>query len=232
MPEEVFKMLSSVIDVEGIPFEKVNKNRYTEKKIIKPKLNSEFCEILGVINGDGHISKENPQICIVGHHLEKQYYTYLIDLFERNFQLKFSLYLNESTFKIRSYSKNMVLYLVKEYNLPQGNKMGKLRIPLVIFKKKKWLRSYLRGLFDTDGCFHVRREKDPMIVITSADPRYLGEVRSALESLGFVVSKGDQRIFLYHKRDIFRFFDEIKPANAKHLEKYHKYLKLYKAKAF
>ena len=76
--------------------------------------------------------------------------------------------------------------------------------------------------------FYIRRKKDPVLEISSADPQFLNEVRKALISLDFNVAKGVNRIFIYNKEGIKRFFKLIKPANSKHLKKYQNYLTLNK----
>lgn len=229
IPFEIFILLQEKTGMKVINCKKIIRNKYTEKIIKLPKMNSDFCEILGVLNGDGHVSGLNYEISVVGNLHETEYAKYLKNLLEDRLNLQFRLTLEPTKFKIRTYSKKLALYLHKEYGLPLGNKMGSLRVPQIIKAKKERIYPYIRGLFDTDGCFHIRRKKDPMISIASADPRYLEDVRIALESIGIRVAKGDQRIFIYNKDDITLFFKKIKPANTKHLKKYQEYLKLDKA---
>ena len=220
IPIEIFKILTNVAKIKIESFQEIERERYVEKKIVIPSFNNHLAEVLGILNGDGHLSAINYEISVVGNRLEKEYYGYLKDLFEEVFTMRFNLNLKDNYFKIKTYSKNLVNFLNHEYGLPLGNKMGKLRIPRLVFEEKNKLRCYIRGLYDTDGCFHVRRKKDPMISICSADSRFLADIRKALKSLRFNVAKGDQRAFIYRRADVNRFFREIKPANSKHLKKY------------
>src|SRR3989344_8679190 len=220
IPEEVYLQLLKISKIDINNIKRIIKDKYSEKSITKPSMSNLLAEILGVINGDGHVNNTNYEISIVGNRLEEEYYLYLDKLLERILKLKFRLTINDSAFKLRTYSKNMVIFLNSEFGLPFGNKIGKLKIPKKVLKRRSWILSYLRGLFDTDGCFHIRREKDPMLSIASADKRYLGEVKKTLENFGFHVVRGQKRIFIYQKDDIKRFFKEVKPANSKHLKKY------------
>jgi len=185
-----------------------------------------LAEIIGVLNGDGYISPLNYEICVVGNCHEKNYLYYLKKLFEKNFRINFNYQIDKSKFKLRGYSIKLFDLLTKEYGLPKGNKMGKLKIPLKIKENKDFLISYIRGLFDTDGTIYTRRKRDPVIEISSGDNKYLKEVKQTLNSLGFKAGIGKHRTFIYNKEDVRRFFNLIKPANTKHLKKYKEYLKL------
>lgn len=226
IPEELFNNWKDITKMKIQDIKKIERPRYEENAIPKIKLDKNLAEIIGIINGDGHISKNKKEICVVGSILEADYYNYMKNLFEKKFGLNFTLKKKDTTHRLRVYSKNLIKFLIKEYNLPSGNKMNKLKIPNQILKNKILLKSYIKGLYDTDGCFHVRRGKDPMLVITSADSRYLVQIKKGLMWLDFKVSRGDQRIFIYRRRDVHKFFKEIKPANSKHLKKYQSFSKL------
>ncbi len=226
IPEGIFFRLEEISKTASTKIKKVERVRYLPKEIKDFKIDTDLSEILGVLNGDGHLDPINYEICVVGNSLEKDYCSYLKRLFEAKFGMDFKTLFPANCFKLRIYSKNLFRKLSEVYNLPLGNKMGKLKIPSQIKENPEFLKAYIRGLYDTDGCFHIRRKKDPMVIITSADETFLSEVKAALESLGFHPSRGDKRIFLYRPKEVARFFDEIKPANPKHLNKYQKYLNL------
>src|SRR3989338_1326955 len=193
IPEELFNKFMILAKTNIMNKQILECPRYKKKTIHAFKLDRHLAEILGILNGDGHISKSKYEICVVGSILERDYYNYLKNLFENKFGTKFTLREEETTFKLRLYSKD-------------------------------FLSCYIRGLYDTDGCFHIRRKNDPMISITSADRRFLLEVTNALNYLGYNTAKGDQRVFIYRKKDVNKFFKEIEPSNSKHLKKYNQYL--------
>ncbi|MBS3086393.1 hypothetical protein J4422_01710 [Candidatus Pacearchaeota archaeon] len=198
----------------------IEKERYLKKEIKEILLDENLAEVIGVLNGDGHISKNRKEICVVGNKNEKEYSEYLQNLFHKKLQIDFHLFFYGSCFKLKGYSVKLTDFFTKNYGLPKGNKMGKLHIPYQILVNKEFLIRYIRGLFDTDGSFYIRRKKDPVIEISSADDRFLKEITKALFSLGFNVSKGVNRLFIYRKNDIIKFYNVIKPSNSKHLKKY------------
>jgi len=227
LPKKIFRKLEGMAGIKINAFEQIMQNKYEKKEMVAPKMSELLAEILGVLNGDGHISKFKYEVCVVGDLREKDYYNYLQNLFGSVFRIFFTIYETSSCLKLRTYSINLSNFLTNQYKLPKGNKLKRLRIPRQVFSSKKLLAAYLRGLFDTDGSFYIRRNNEPVVQITSASPIFLKEIREALISFNFNVARGNQRIFLYHRKDIKRFFESIKPANPKHLKKYQNYLKLY-----
>ena len=227
IPKDIFLKLEKVSKIKVFNYKELNRNKYSLKSFIPPKESSSLAEIIGVLNGDGHLSFQNYEICVVGNLLEKDYFYYLKNLFEKTFKLEFTINEYPTHLKLRTYSKKLFYFLIKKYFLPKGKKLGRLKIPPKFFNSKILLISYIRGMFDTDGGFNLRRIKDPMVHITSADPKFLEQLRKTLIILNFKVSKTDKKVTIYQKEMIDRFFKEIKPANSKHLKKYKNYLNLY-----
>jgi DNA-binding transcriptional regulator WhiA len=214
IPKSIFLELQSIAKIQVKGFLEIKIEKYLEKNINKPKLNNSVAEILGVLNGDGHLSSINYEISVVGSSLEIDYSDYLKKLFEKNLGLKFIIDLDKTRYKLRTYSKKMVEYLGQEYGLPKGKKLGKLKIPRQIMGSREFLVSYLRGLYDTDGTFYIRRKKDPAIEISSADINFLKQVRKALTSLGFHANVNSTHVSIYNKEDINNFFKIVQPAKS------------------
>lgn len=220
IPENIFLQLEKLSGFYAVNLQKIYKTKYIKKEIINPKMSVELAEILGVINGDGHLGKNGQEISITGNALEKDYFDYLKVLFERTFNLEFRLFMTTSTvLKLKIYSTELSKILNKEFNLPLGKKKGRLYIPKQVFSSDNFLISYIRGLFDTDGTIYIRRKKDMVIEIISADPNYLIQIKKALVRLNFRTGISGKHLYIYNQEEIVRFFGVIKPANPKHLKK-------------
>ncbi len=228
LPQELFIKWKKITNISIKPINFIEKQRFLPKDIPSIRFDEELAEIFGVLNGDGHISPINYEVCIVGNSKEIDYLNYLKTLFENKFKLKFVFIIDETKFKLRTYSSKLFDVLTKKYSFPSGNKMGKLRIPKQIKLSRKFLIAYLRGLFDTDGTIYIRRKKDLVLEVSSADKIFLKEVQLALLSLGFNTKIYEKHVTLYNLEDIHDFFYIIKPANTKHLKKYQNYLILNK----
>jgi len=148
LPKNLFLIWKKLIGDIKIFFVEKEKQRYLPKIISKVKMDEDLSEILGVLNGDGHLSNFNYEVCVVGN---------LKKLFEKKFGISFTLRREKSAFKLRCYSKEISNFLSSEYNLPRGNKLGKLKMPNQVLKSNIFLRNYIKGLYDTYGSFYLRR---------------------------------------------------------------------------
>src|SRR3989338_1078438 len=114
----------------------IEKERYLKKEIKEILLDENLAEIIGVLNGDGHISKNRKEICIVWNKHEKNYAIYLKDLMEKKLQVDFRLFFYGNCYKLKGCSVELSKFFIENYNLPNGNKMGKLHIPIKIIANK------------------------------------------------------------------------------------------------
>jgi len=226
LPKNLFLNFQKIAKIKIKNYKEVKRNKYIKKEIIEPQLNESLAEVLGILNGDGHMAPINHEICVVISSSEEKYLKHIKKLFEDTFKIEFKVYRKDTGIKLRVNSKDLFNILHNKYRIPKGNKLGKLKIPSQLKTKRIFLLSYIRGIYDTDGNFFIRRKKDPVVQITSADANYLKEIQKTLIELGFNARITNLRIFIYDKEDIHKFFKMIQPANPKHLKKYQSYLNL------
>ncbi len=224
LPKNTFDKLTKISSFTPKKFEEIKIEKYLKKEIKKPSLNTDFAEILGVLNGDGHLSKVNHEVSVTGDLKDTLYFVYLKEKFAKLFNLDFKIEEFKHYLKLRAYSKELINFLNKEYGLPKGRKKGRLKIPQKLYSEKSFLEAYFRGLFDTDGTFYLRRKNEPVVEISSADKDYLYQIRAGLKLLNFQFGIREKNVYLYDKKDIKRFFETIKPANPKHLKKFNLYI--------
>ena len=122
-------------------------------------------------------------------------------------------------------SKIVHTYLVERFSFPIGHKKGKMKIPSVVYESDQYKRSFLRGLFDTDGGIHRHHQRSAQVHFTCYDSNFLKEVFELYVNLGFKPSLGKTDIKIFDRGEIVRFFEEIRPANPKHVYKFNQYLK-------
>ena len=223
IPKDIFIQLEKISKIKIDNYKENYKSNYLKKEIKEIKINNNLSEILGILNGDGYISATNHEICVAGNSQEIDHFEYMKKLFENTFGLNFKIYSKKNSMRLKCYSKKLADLLHHEFGVPKGRKLGKLKIPKQIFGSKKYLESYIRGLFDTDGSTYIRRKKDLVVEIISKDKRYLSEVKAALNSLGFICGISGKNLYIYDKSMIHKFFKVIQPANAKHLMKFKNY---------
>jgi hypothetical protein len=206
------------------------KRKYEYKSVKIPKnLNENIAELVGVILGDGNLNRK--QLRIFGNRKENEYYRYLLSLIWNIFEVdsKISPHMNINGIKIVVDSVKVCEYLFS-VGLKFGSKIkNKTTVPRWIFNNEKYLKSCIRGLFDTDGSFFVScRDTEPNILWKMGfDSLLPKDIRRALRKLEFHPTRifdNGRKVALCRKDEIIRFFSEIKPKNNVQLARYRNYL--------
>ncbi|HVO28732.1 MAG TPA: LAGLIDADG family homing endonuclease, partial [Candidatus Paceibacterota bacterium] len=100
--------------------------------------------------------------------------------------------------------------------------------PPWIFEKAAYMRSFLRGFFDTDGSVYKLRF-GIQISLTNFSTPLLISLQRMLTILNYNVSAiSRHHLYITKISDIRRFFDEIAPKNQKHNERFKRFIACYK----
>lgn len=200
------------------------------------KLNSKKCELIGLHTGDGTLYQTNRAKVweIRGSTEEKDFYgNYIPKLLYQIFKIRLEpKYRAGGTYGIQTCNKEIINFLIS-VNFPVGSKARTVKVPDFIFKtNKKNQLSFLRGLFDTDGCLSFDKGH-PRIDFCFASKDLRDTLKLLFEKFNFrpTISefKGFSRIGnpyyaykvrLFGKQQTKRFFKEVSPKNSKHLNKY------------
>jgi len=122
------------------------------------KITSEIAEVCGIHAGDGYLRNDGKRVelDLSGNVEEKDYYNnHVIPLFNKTFNLnligRFFPSRNTYGFVIRD---KKIIEFFHSLGFPYGSKSLNVKIPMLILKSKnkEICASFLRGLFDTDGC--------------------------------------------------------------------------------
>ncbi len=191
------------------------------KPIFSGKLNAKLAEFIGILAGDGHLGLRG-EIDISGDKdLDSHYFhEYLPALYKQLFNLCPYHVIQQNCIHCRSNSRILVRKLHARFEIPIGQKLHNLKIPCEIKQQASFLKAYLRGLFDTDGCVYQHHKNLAALEYSSGDPSFLKEISAALSSLNFHPSMGQDAVRIYKKKEIVKFFKVIKPANKKHTFKF------------
>ncbi len=200
------------------------------KFIKKPKHSLLLAEFIGIVFGDGHLSEYQTSIT-TNSKTDKEHAIFIQKLIQRLFAVSATVKekTNENTVSIVASSRTLVKFL-HSLGMPIGNKLeNHITIPKWIIKNSIFQKSFLRGLFDTDGCIYLDKHKTKKKTyyhmgwtITS----YAGTLRQGIvQSLhNFDFSPTHQptqtSIFLRKQSEIHRYFKEIGTSNPKHFKRY------------
>lgn len=201
------------------------------KPIRKPALSSLLAEFVGILLGDGGISKR--QVVVTLHrHDDKEYSIYVRNLIEKLFHITPGIYRNKKSLAdgIVISRTELVQFCVDKLGLKIGNKVRQqVEVPLWIQNKKSYSVACLRGLVDTDGCIIKHRYASKgkkycykKLSFTNSSVPLLQFVFDLLGNLGTSprVTKNGKEIRIESQSDMERYFCVVGSKNAKHLNRW------------
>lgn len=181
------------------------------------RYSSRFAELIGIYMGDGNLGKypRCKYLRIYFNPKQRQYIddvkAMLLKQFGKN---PYERYRKDAGV---TYLEVTLKDMDKYMGFPVGSKIrNKITIPDWIWKKEIYLKSCLRGLFDTDGCIYITGGKYKIVNYTSHNYYLLLDIYAALEKLKFHPYGGQARIELGRIQEVKRFFKFIKPRNKNH----------------
>ena len=183
-------------------------------------------EILGIMFGDGSMSKVGGsiQITVTGHKVEDNEYliNHVCPLFAQDFSIKMKVRYrpNEKTMDIYTYSKK-IASILSSWGMPLGLKNAAKLEPTVQLSEK----AFIRGLFDTDGCIYRKCGKYKQIQFKGSSLTLMEYAFKCLKKLGFHPSAIGQdetryKFYLCRQNEVDMFFKTITPTNEKHLKRF------------
>ena len=159
-----------------------------KRKVQLPKESVELAEFFGALTGDGYMNnyrKYDYIIEITSNKIkDKEYLIYLSRLIKKLFNINpcYSEKKDQDTACLTIRSKFVFGYLLDK-GFVRGKK-EQISIPSWIENNEHFLKSFVRGLFDTDGCVSLKNKegkKYPVLSITSKSEILLTRVKAYLE---------------------------------------------------
>lgn len=200
----------------------LKENYLNKKKVAFPDKSELTAELIGIMLGDGHISKKNGQLYVCVNSETDLEYSHLIkDLF-------FKLTGNNASSHTRTDQKAIDVFFtsvefvrhMETLGLTSNNKVKQqVGIPDWIKEKREWSYPCIRGLFDTDGSLY-RLKFGHQLELTNRSLALLNDTRDLLLNNGFHPSKiSGFNLYITRRNDLHRYFTEIGSSNPKHLNK-------------
>lgn len=205
----------------GIPTNRKGKRKYCNRisTVVIPKERSEkLAEFFGIMLGDGHISRF--QIVVTLGTKELNYVEHVAALMRDIFKVKPRIFIRKDGYRDVYFGSVELIKYLRTDGLVTNKVKEQVDIPAWIFEKSEWMSSFVRGFFDTDGSVY-RLRFGKQVSFTNKSLSLLISLHKMLIALGYNPSAiSADRIYLTRRRDLARFFSEIKPANTKHCRRY------------
>ncbi len=200
------------------------------KSIFKPDLSSDLAEFVGIVMGDGGISKYQITITLNSKD-DAEYISFVKKFGEELFRTPWSAQKQKGQLatKLVVSRKKLVDFFVKELGLKTGNKIKQgLDIPRWIQGDINFQISCIRGLVDTDGCIfnEVHKINGKTYVykrlnFTSGSLRLRKSVFLILEKLNLDPKMRNNRsVQIENKNKIREYFKIIGTSNPKHKRRF------------
>ncbi|MBR9700047.1 hypothetical protein GOV09_06320 [Candidatus Woesearchaeota archaeon] len=186
-------------------------NKDKQRGIILPStLSTKLAYFIGILIGDGNIQyrpyKNEYSIKCVGNPKdEMQFYDEILnpivkDLFGISPNMRY--HDNSTTYGFRLYSKSLYIFLTNTLNLWEGKKGLNLHIPHIFIENKRFTKSVVKGIFDTDGCISFKKKYRkvpyyPVITLSSKSKMLIMQVSVLLKKWGFSIVE----IYDYNVKD-------------------------------
>lgn len=173
--------------------------------------NSNLAELIGIVLGDGNLNKHprTENLRITCNSKDTGYIKHIGSLIKRVFYKSPSIRKrnDENAVSVDLYQCK----ISERLNLPCGDKIrNNVGIPSWIFSDKKYILKCLKGLFETDGCFHEDRDNYTRIIEFKNNCKKLRQdVYDSLIKLGFKPQFGHNYIRLAKGSDVYRFKETI-----------------------
>jgi DNA-binding transcriptional regulator WhiA len=212
----IYKRLKT-FKIKIIKFKKLNYcNKRNNIKI--PKYSVELAEFFGVMLGDGHVS--HFQVVVSLGNKEENYAKYVKSLLKKIFKTNVRISVRSGGYRdIYLGSVEITSWLLKQ-GLVFNKVKSQVDVPNWIFTKKSYCKTFIRGFFDTDGSVYKLKYGVQISFCNKSLP-ILKSLQLMLKKLEYSPSSISlYNMYLTRRKDVKRFFREIKPSNHKHIDRY------------
>jgi DNA-binding transcriptional regulator WhiA len=205
------------LNIPRIPSQK--KNYLHQRRDIEiPTQSAVLAEFLGIMLGDGHVSPFQTIVTLGTKELE--YVEYVADLMFTLFGVRGTVCIKKNGYRDVYIGSVVLTKWLREQGLVSNKVAAQADVPAWIFEDLEYMRRFIRGFFDTDGSIYALKF-GRQISLTNFSAPLLVSLQMILTKLGYKPSAvSSHNVYLTRKQDIERFFEEICPANTKHLRRY------------
>lgn len=205
---------------------------FHRKSIIRPRKSGYLAEFVGIMLGDGGISK-NQVVVTLNSETEADYAHYVKNLIERLFGVMPSLIKDRNFLAIDLIVSRMELVdFCRNIGLKTGNKIKQgVDIPDWVKTNQNFMKLCVRGLIDTDGSFFTHKYLSngklygyKKIDFCSYSKPLLNSVFLFLKSLGLRprIVKDGKKLRIESVDTVKKYMEIIRTSNSKHLNRYRK----------
>tara|TARA_Y100000310_G_scaffold146303_2_gene145619 strand:- start:3988 stop:4635 length:648 start_codon:yes stop_codon:yes gene_type:complete len=206
---------------------KLNTNDLKKSLKLPLQMSKELAEFIGIHFGDGYMKRRERGTYDLHYSInlrDIEYANHINTLFYSLFNIKLKMFIIPQKNAIDMYqnSKSLCTFFNQELKIPYSPKK-ELPIPKFIKSNKTYAQHFIRGIFDTDGCIVVQRDKGKylynLIKISTSIKSFADDIKLLLNELGLRCYICRDRtgfdIVIRNKDSFSRFIRLVQPKNNK-----------------
>ena len=182
--------------------------------------NPKLYYLLGLILGDGCLCYKNKFQNGGSYRLQitvryKKEVHQIRNLIKDLFNIDSSFYKDKGCYNVCTFSKVLVIFLNKIYDIPIGKKHKHMKVPIAVKKDKVYIKYFLKGLFDSDGNIYKHRNSE-CLQIRQKSKSFIEEIQLLLKIVGIEIggpyydkANGSTLLWSSKKETLDRFKNEI-----------------------
>jgi len=202
---------------------------FNRKSIRKPNESVKLSEFIGICMGDGSITDYRLAISL-NNEDDVEYIEFVVELGKNLFGIEASVHkLKYARCSVVVFNGIELINYLTGKGLPKGDKIrAGLDIPEWVYCDQSYVKSCIRGLFDTDGSIflethHIKNKKYsyPRMAFVSASEALREQVCDGLIGLGIAAKiRGNRNVTIERFTDVEKYFKIVGSSNQKHLDRY------------
>lgn len=190
----------------------------------KPDHSPNFAEFVGIMLGDGGLTSSQLSVYLSSE-TDQEFAYYVCELIKTLFNLTPSIYKSKRAkfWTVSLSSMNLVKYLTAQ-GLCAGNKVQlQVGVPVWIYSDLSYIKSCIRGLIDTDGCFSIHKYKVngkeyfyPKIIFVNRSEPLLEFVYQGLIKIGLHPKRPYKyQVWIHNQNEVYKYLQEVGVSNYK-----------------
>lgn len=208
------------LNIHTLREKKLGYNNINKNITLPKKYSANLAELIGIILGDGHITKTQVTVTLG---TKDEYAPYVSELMRKLFNSKPKTLITKRGDQVVYFGSSVAVKWFLKQGMAYNKTKAQVKIPEWVFKKQIYLKSVLRGLIDTDGSVY-RLRNGVQISFSNLSKPLLADVRQAFLKLKFSPSKVSvHSVYLTRKSDVNKYIIEIGFKNKKHEERFKKF---------
>ena len=220
-PQTVFQRLQR-LNIPTQPERKIRYNNQRRDVTIPRERSAILAEFFGIMLGDGKLTPF--QVIVTLGTKERAYAIHVTSVMQKLFNIRPKIAVRKTGYIDVYVGSVEISRWLQQEGLVFNKVLAQVDMPDWIFEKKVFMRSFLRGFFDTDGSVY-KLKHGVQISLTNHSKPLLKSLQKLLDGLHYHPSQvSANKVYVTKREKVQSFFRVIAPKNPKHIRRFETFL--------